>query len=77
MKPRRIKPPGLFMWENSGIEVTDNNRWNRESKKSLELHPLCEECLRHDIAAPATVVAHMTAYTFSRMRPLALVKTSL
>ena len=39
-----------------------NSRWSRESKKSLELHPLCEECLRHDIATPATVVDHIVLY---------------
>ena len=26
------------------------SRWSRESKKLLQLHPLCEECLRHGIA---------------------------
>ena len=35
------------------------SRWRRESKKFLQLHPLCEECLRHGIATPATVVDHI------------------
>jgi 5-methylcytosine-specific restriction protein A len=106
MKPRRIKPQGLFTWEKSGTEVTDmpykpkvpcrhpgcpnlvpagqkyceehkrmhpeeirsaaargyNSRWRRESKKFLALHPLCEECLRHGIATPATVVDHIVPH---------------
>ena len=106
MKPRRIKPSGLFTWEKSGTEVTDmpykpkvpcrhpgcpnlvpagqkyceehkrmhseeirsaaargyNSRWRRESKKFLQLHPLCEECLRHGIATPATVVDHIVPH---------------
>lgn len=103
MKPRRIKPPGLFTWEKSGVEVTDmpykpkvpcrhpgcpnlvpagqkyceehkalhpeekrsatargyNARWRRESKKFLQLHPLCEECLKEGKATTATVVDHI------------------
>ena len=100
-KPRRIKPPGLFLWEKP--EVKDmpyrpkvpcrhpgcpnlvpagqkyceehkalhpeeirsaakrgyNSRWRRESKKFLQLHPLCEECLKEGRATPATVVDHI------------------
>ena len=39
-----------------------NSRWRRESKKFLALHPLCEECLRHGIATPATVVDHIVPH---------------
>lgn len=39
-----------------------NSRWRRESKKFLQLHPLCQECLRHGIATPATVVDHIVPH---------------
>ena len=38
------------------------SRWRRESKKLLQLHPLCEECLRHGIAMPVTVVDHIVPH---------------
>ncbi|MDY2838059.1 MAG: HNH endonuclease [Bilifractor sp.] len=38
------------------------SRWRRESKKFLQLHPLCQECLRHGIAKPATVVDHIVPH---------------
>jgi 5-methylcytosine-specific restriction protein A len=103
-KPRRIKPPGLFLWEKP--EVKDmpykpkvpcrhpgcpnlvpagqkyceehkalhpeeirsaarrgyNSRWQKESKKFLQLHPLCEECLKGGKATPATVVDHIVPH---------------
>ena len=39
-----------------------NARWRRESKKFLELHPLCQECLKEGIATPATVVDHIVPH---------------
>ena len=39
-----------------------NSRWRRESKKFLELHPLCQECLKKGIATPATVVDHIVPH---------------
>ena len=45
-----------------------NSRWRRESKKFLQLHPLCEECLRHGIATPATVVDHITSFRTEEIR---------
>ena len=33
-----------------------NSKWRRESKKFLEIHPLCVRCLEKGIATPATVV---------------------
>ena len=39
-----------------------NARWRRESKKFLQLHPLCQDCLCHSIAAPATVVDHIVPH---------------
>ena len=36
-----------------------NSKWRRESKKFLELHPLCVRCLEKGIATPATVVDHI------------------
>ncbi|MGN8819199.1 HNH endonuclease signature motif containing protein [Oribacterium sp. HCP28S3_H8] len=38
------------------------SRWRRESKKFLQLHPFYEECLRHGIATPATVVDHIVPH---------------
>jgi 5-methylcytosine-specific restriction protein A len=39
-----------------------NSRWRRESKKFLQLHPLCQECLKKGIATPATVVDHIVPH---------------
>ena len=36
-----------------------NSKWRRESKKFLEIHPLCVRCLEKGIATPATVVDHI------------------
>ena len=39
-----------------------NARWRRESKKFLQHHPLCEECLKKGIAPPAAVVDHIVPH---------------
>lgn len=39
-----------------------DRKWQKFSKKYLEQHPLCEECLRHGAATPATVVDHITPF---------------
>lgn len=39
-----------------------NTRWRREAKRFLQVHPLCEECLKAGRAVPATVVDHIVPY---------------
>jgi len=36
--------------------------WQRESKKFLLMHPLCEECLRSGRVTQATVVDHIIPF---------------
>ena len=36
-----------------------NSKWRRESKKFLEIHPLCVRCIEKGIATPATVVDYI------------------
>ncbi len=46
----------------SGAGRGYNARWRRESKKFLQLHPLCEECLKEGKATTATVVDHIVPH---------------
>ncbi len=39
-----------------------DRRWQKFRKWYLKQHPLCEECLRHGVATPATVVDHIQPF---------------
>ena len=38
------------------------SRWQRESKRYLESHPLCAECMKKGVYTKATVVDHVTPH---------------
>lgn len=43
-------------------QLYHSTRWTKLSKKWREQHPLCEECKRHGIIAPAECVDHIVPF---------------